>query len=87
MFRSSMQVARRFAGMDLDLIADAGMAITGVTLDRARRMDAVGRRGHRTGVAEGGAASARGGAAGAAPPSAAHHVDRAYGRLSRSNTG
>jgi signal transduction histidine kinase len=27
-----MQVARRFAGTDLDLIADAGMAITGVTL-------------------------------------------------------
>jgi len=27
-----MQVARRFAGIDLDLIADAGMAITGVTL-------------------------------------------------------
>jgi signal transduction histidine kinase len=27
-----MQVTRRFAGIDLDLIADAGMAITGVTL-------------------------------------------------------
>ena len=27
-----MQVARRFAGIDLDLISDAGMAITGVTL-------------------------------------------------------
>ena len=79
MFRSTMQVARRFAGIDLDLIADAGMAITGVTLAALAAWTPWG-------AAAIGPVWLRavlpllvGVAAGAAPPSAARHVDRDMG--------